>query len=198
MLLLHSQVLYGLEQRAASSLESNCHAKTVHMYLCLTPQQPRWGLCRQELLRSQCKLGICAPVSLLNSTQRMHVVLQPTPIVNGRSVHCSKHDSHNTSAGLNSPTGLSRSTFPSLHVNSSPTSMLALSAYQMRILLSATTARMAWSRASSHFSLLSFSTCCNFCRRCPSASAMSDSLRNSPTATEVTGKVRCKQHVHQG
>lgn len=31
-------------------------------------------------------------------------------------------------------------------------------AHQMRMRLSATTARMAWSRASSHFSLLSLST----------------------------------------
>jgi hypothetical protein len=62
--------------------------------------------------------------------------------------------------------------------------MEALSAYQMRMRLSATTARMAWSRASSHFSLLSFSTCCSFWRRCPSASASSASFRNSPTAAQ--------------
>ena len=52
----------------------------------------------------------------------------------------------------------------------------------MRMRLSATTARMAWSRASSHFSLLSFSTCCSFCRKWPSPSASSASFRNSPTA----------------
>mmetsp|Transcript_35719 Transcript_35719/g.79456 ORF Transcript_35719/g.79456 Transcript_35719/m.79456 type:complete len:311 (+) Transcript_35719:657-1589(+) len=79
-----------------------------------------------------------------------------------------------------SATGRSRSTPPSLHANSRATSMRR-SAYHARMRLSATTARMAWSRASSHFSLLSLSTCCKRCRRCPSCSARSASCLNSPT-----------------
>ena len=71
--------------------------------------------------------------------------------------------------------------------------MDALSAYQMRMRLSATTARIAWSRASSHFSLLSFSTCCSFWRRCPSASASSASFRNSPTAAHSAWPQRHRQ-----
>ena len=58
--------------------------------------------------------------------------------------------------------------------------------HQTRIRESASTARMAWSRASSHFSLLSLRTCCSFCRSMPSASAKSASFRNSPTAPQYS------------
>ena len=58
-------------------------------------------------------------------------------------------------------------------------------AYQTRTRESASTARKAWSRTSSHLSLLSLSTCCSFCRSMPSASASSASFLNSPTAPQL-------------
>mmetsp|Transcript_15220 Transcript_15220/g.44785 ORF Transcript_15220/g.44785 Transcript_15220/m.44785 type:complete len:314 (+) Transcript_15220:3366-4307(+) len=80
-----------------------------------------------------------------------------------------------------SATGRSSSTLPRRHENRRPISVARRSAYHTRMSESPLTARIAWSRASSHFSRDSFSTCCSRCRRWPSSSARSERCLKSPT-----------------
>jgi len=70
-----------------------------------------------------------------------------------------------------SPTGRSSSSFAKRHMCSRPTSLVLLSAYHARIMLSGATAAKACSLASSHFSFDSLSTLSSCCRKWPSCSA---------------------------